>query len=398
MKKILMTLSAVLSCIAAETQIRSSVEQVFSYTYEGVTLYYVIDSQNNASVVAPLNHDIHYLNENKTDGESWLGYSKPQGAVIVPETVPYGGSDHTVTTIGIWAFLHCDSITSVTLPATINSLGSHCFRECSRLKSVNIPEGINRIPNSAFYKCTDLQSVTTPSTLTSIMDGAFYLCINLRSVVLNEGLRSIGNSVFERCKNLETINFPSTLTAIGETCFGENTALTTITIPVSVETIPQYTFYFSGLKTVTLNEGLRSIDYAAFFECRKLSRINLPSTLDSIGDKVFMRCSSLDSLIVRCSTPPALGKEVFSAYTAKLIVPAGSIDAYRSHEVWGLFTDITEESGVVINETTGIRPVLNSSFTIHDDAIYDLKGHRLSNKPSATGIYIQGNKKIYIEL
>ncbi len=51
MKKILMTFVAVLAMavVGAKAQ-----DTVFSYTYQGQTLYYVVDSTNNAMLVARL--------------------------------------------------------------------------------------------------------------------------------------------------------------------------------------------------------------------------------------------------------------------------------------------------------------------------------------------------------
>ena len=77
-------------------------DSVFSYTHQGTTLYYIIDSTGNAAVVPPL-YPYRYFSIDTVTIESWDGHSKPQGAVVIPDSVPYGGSNHAVTAIDFCA-------------------------------------------------------------------------------------------------------------------------------------------------------------------------------------------------------------------------------------------------------------------------------------------------------
>ena len=54
----------------------------------------------------------------------------------------------------------------------------------------------------------------------------------------------------------------------------------------------------SQLKEVVLNEGLHKIGKWAFIDCTTLVRIELPSTLRTIGVSAFNSCESLSDIVL----------------------------------------------------------------------------------------------------
>jgi len=67
--------------------------------------------------------------------------------------------------------------------------------------------------------------------------------------------------------------------------------VTCLTIPASVKEIGSYSLGLSrNLEKVILSEGLEKIGRRAFLGCRKLTEINLPSTLRIIEDYAFQEC------------------------------------------------------------------------------------------------------------
>ena len=128
---------------------------------------------------------------------SGAGY---EGAVTIPETVNQGGKEYSVTSIGIWAFGDCSSLTSVTIPSSVTSIG-----------------------DLGFFRCFSLTSITIPSSVTSIGTYAFRDCFSLESVTFEEGNSSplfIDPYAFKNCTNLKRVEFPSNLTFDSETTFG----------------------------------------------------------------------------------------------------------------------------------------------------------------------------------
>ncbi len=125
-----------------------------------------------------------------------------------------------VTSIGDYAFVQCDHLTSVTIPSSVTRIGEYAFGWCSSLTSVTIPEGMTSIGNSAFMGCSSLASVTIPEGVTSIGNSAFRGCSSLASVTIPEGVTSIGNTAFAGCSNLTEIRFEGAAPAFGEYVFG----------------------------------------------------------------------------------------------------------------------------------------------------------------------------------
>lgn len=62
--------------------------------------------------------------------------------------------------------------------------------------------------------------------------------------------------------------------------------------------IPDYSFLgCSGLRKVTLPDGLKKIGFQAFSECSSLQSINLPDSVEDIGSNAFAYCEKLENVI-----------------------------------------------------------------------------------------------------
>ena len=133
-------------------------------------------------------------------GNYYNSYSNEySGAVTIPESVTYNGSDYSVTSIGDCAFCDCSGLTSVEIPNSVTSIGEGAFYSCSGLTSVEIPNSVTSIGYGAFENCSGLTSVEIPNSVTSIESYAFYYCYGLTSVTLHipaDKLFTISGSVF----------------------------------------------------------------------------------------------------------------------------------------------------------------------------------------------------------
>ena len=128
-------------------------QNAFAYDFSAVApsgqmlYYYVFDSA--AYVTYP--------------GSSWdsayLGYSKPTGMLIIPDSVENSGTTYPVKSISNHAFYECISLTSVTIPNTVTYIGDGVFYNCSGLLSVTIGNSVTSMSCSTFGGCNNLISI-----------------------------------------------------------------------------------------------------------------------------------------------------------------------------------------------------------------------------------------------
>ena len=263
-------------------------------------------------------------------------------------TIPEG-----VTSIGNRAFYWCTGLTSITIPEGVTSIGDEAFSVCKSLTSITIPDGVTSIGDSAFCSCRSLTSITIPDSVTSIGDSAFYGC-NLESIFFNGDAPTIsatafqivdavafypaGNTTWESKKQdyggtlywheIDEINLSKGIVASG-ICgedltwhLSKDGALSikgsgaladvfpwesykpmirevSFADAVDVPTIPANSFSkCRQLRTVTLPDGMTSIEASAFAHCGSLTSITIPDSVTSIGDYAFSGCRSLTSITI----------------------------------------------------------------------------------------------------
>lgn len=97
-----------------------------------------------------------------------------------PDSVEFQGD---ITTISSGAFLFCEELTEITIPATVKRIGENAFSYCSNLNKVVLNEGLEVIEPGAFMYCSNLEEIVIPSTVTEIGDEAFVFLKNPSRIV-----------------------------------------------------------------------------------------------------------------------------------------------------------------------------------------------------------------------
>ncbi|MCD8048549.1 MAG: leucine-rich repeat domain-containing protein [Clostridia bacterium] len=230
--------------------------------------------------------------------------------------------------IGNAAFAECYALESIIIPSSVKTIGDEVFYGCYAMTSATIKSGAERIGDYAFAVCFALESITIPSSVTEIGDMAFYGCDSLTSITIPSSVTKIGDSAFESCEALENISLSSNLTSIGSTAFGYCYSLREITIPSSVTSIGIEVFigcdlaievdaenlyysasggvlfdksgtelvsYAKDASSYVVPDGVETIcDYA--FEYSNLKSVTIPASVTSICDGAFYRCIKLDDV------------------------------------------------------------------------------------------------------
>ncbi len=199
-----------------------------------------------------------------------------------------------VTSIGVYAFSNCTSLTSVTIPSSVTRIGKGAFLACSSLPNVSIPEGVTSLEKYVFMDCTSLASVNIPDSVTKIDEDAFCDCSSLASVTIPNNVTSIGNEAFIRCTSLTSVTIPSSVTSIGYHAFHSCTNLTSVTIPNSVTSIGYSAFEdCTSLTSVTIPASVTSIDGSTFSSCTSLTSVTIPVSVIRFGNFAFSSCTKL---------------------------------------------------------------------------------------------------------
>lgn len=181
--------------------------------------------------------------------------------------------------------------------------------------------------------------------------------------------------------NLRGVIIPNTVEIIGNYAFA-NSKIQGISIPNTVRTIGDYAFRnCPNLSFIVLPEGIQTIGANAF-DNSKLTNIEIPTTVTSIGANAFVNSASLKTINVKRITPPILGLGAFNNTTQdrKLIVPCGSLDAYKANDNWVSNFSSSNSQGI-ISECQTLTSVTSGNF--NNPATWGI-----SSMPTAPASYV----------
>lgn len=290
----------------------------------GQTLYYKITSSTEPFTVAvtyPKEVDYYY----------YVGYTEPEGNIVIPSEVENNGIKYNVTCIGESAFDKCKKIKSVIIPNTVTSIEYYAFAFCS-IESVTIGNSVTEIGNQAFRN-SDLKSITIPNSVTSIEGGAFFECYYLKSITIPSTVTNIGDGVCASCLDLTEINVESENTEYTSDngilfnknkttimCYPAGKTESSYTIPYGVTNIANDAFNdCSRLTSITIPNSVTSIGRYAFLLCENIKSVSIPNSVTSIGESAFMHCSNL-SLITIPNSVTTVGFWAFYGCTNSTII------------------------------------------------------------------------------
>ena len=129
------------------------------------------------------------------------------------------------------------------------------------------------------------------------------------------------------CKysGLTSLTLPDGITSINYGAFLDCSGLTSLTLPDGITSIGSRAFRFcSGLTSLTLPAGITEIGDDTFYGCSGLTSLTLPAGITSIGEYAFSGCSGLTSLTLPAGIT-SIDKYAFSGCSGltSLNLPAG---------------------------------------------------------------------------
>ena len=119
---------------------------------------------------------------------------------------------------------------------------------------------------------------------------------NDREVIFPAGIRKIGKSVFEsrHRKQITAVTIPEGVTEISDGAFMELTKLEHIQLPASLQTIGNKAFAVCiSLRQITIPDGVTTLGEGCFEYCERLESVQLPAALTEIPGRLFCMCGRL---------------------------------------------------------------------------------------------------------
>lgn len=265
---------------------------------------------------------LSYIDVGAFDNTAWYE-SQPDGPVYIGNVLyDYKGDIPENTSVEVR-----EGTISISPYAFAGEMNTETYevQETTGLVSVQLPEIIELIGYKAFESCTGLENITVPENQHIVIeydafkntawynaqpDGPVYAGSVLyrykgktpenTDLVLREDTKVICASAFypdqdensdEEIANtgLKSITLPEGLEYIGDGAFQSCQSLAEISIPDRVSVIGAGAFFnCTSLSSVKLPKNIGEIGMAQFALCESLKTIELPENVGSIGDIAFM--------------------------------------------------------------------------------------------------------------
>ncbi len=292
-------------------------------------------------------------------------------------------------------------ITDLFIPNGVSNISAVAFYGCTSLTSVNISDSVKTIGSSAFSHCSGLISVNIGSGVTSIESSAFYYCHSLNSAYIGSGVISIGPNAFAYCSALSSVNIPSSLTNIGDNAFKDCSGLKKIIVSdiaswcrISFSSYIQNPLFYAGhlysneeteITDLIIPKDVDSISDYAFYNCRSLSSVKIPSSVKNIGAGAFNGCFGLIKIIV--SDIAAWCRILFNDLSANPLYYAKHLYSNEETEITDLIIpkDVASISKYAFSNCCGLSSVdiPNSVTSIGDASFCGCSGLSSINIPNS---------------
>ena len=235
------------------------------------------------------------------------------------------------------------------------------------LSSDPILKEITSVGEGAFKGNQTLKTITLPEKITFLGKESFSGVSKLESITLPNSITSVGEGVFAGCTALKEVTLPKndTFTAIPKRTFEDCKSLSTIQLPESIQEIGILAFADAGLTTINLPENLLEIKQQAFAGNSALTEITIPKNVTLISLAAFQE-TGLKTVKVEGTLPPTLNFGIDSqtqqpiepfpsATLENIFVPESVTQTYRDKDGWHNYASIINKNGgfkhLVINPT-----------------------------------------------
>lgn len=299
-----------------------------------------------------------------------------------------------LTAVDEYSFAGCTGLKQITIPDNVQSIESQAFAGCTNLTDVYISSEVTSIAEDAFLNCDNVtihadegsvaaqfaQKLEEQRNKTSLVTaspapvpaegngdtqptaepvptetpaptpvpgnviGSTVVVGNHAMVMVQPVEENVQQGYTEPEATQETGGQLQDITAVAEDSkipewtYYRNQSVGAATIPAGTTEIGRFAFSRSSIQSVTLPEGVTTIDYAAFYHCDDLNSVVLPDTVTRVGAKAFTHTGWMDNFQQNSVEDFLISGGVLVAYKgeqAEVTVPDGirviADEVFRNH-------------------------------------------------------------------
>ena len=342
--------------------------------------------------------------------------------IIIPETNTVGDIDYEM----FWTYeLHTNSTPlTATLKKLENAVGDVTIKNI-----VFVNDKLYTVTNIAAGAIADnpaLLSVTVPNTILEIGDEAFRNCTSLENVALAYGIRYIGARAF-----LNTIVRELTVPDSLLDMRGNISAGTLFTLTLNIDDSSHFVYSDDGALfnrdmtklyacptraegTIILPETLTNICADAFFGCHRLTYLNIPASVTTIGDGAFNVAGIWPGLSAPESTPhlesifyngtkPNAADDIYAGTPETLVSYALTDEGWTGGETWKnrKVMVISGKNPPVLsyidsNRITWYYRIVNKEIEIYNEDKNHSPITAVSPRSTQGGLYNENDSTVYV--
>lgn len=264
----------------------------------------------------------------------------------------------------------------IVLSEGVEEIQADAFRG-NPVKEIVFPKSLKTLGEYCFYGCRNLSQIDLSVTQVQLIPKRAFSEVGAEEIKLPVALQEIGSQAFLHTDRLHSMTFPEGLKTIGGEAFRES-GVESITLPNGIKLIEERAFYLcqdlrevrshgsSGQETAGVMNG------GVFQYCPKLSVMEFPESLESLGQTLFSGVVNLESvtlgknlkkmafnalgnstvklLTVKAATPPALQTYSLPQQVERVLIPKGARQTYNQpvgnaslRSSWGILAEKMEE-------------------------------------------------------
>ena len=317
----------------------------------------------------------------------------PTGWYALKDSITEIKIEEGVTGLGNWAFSYLTNVVKANIPASITSLGDHIFRGDTALTTVEWASGFNA------PEITDTDSNSDTYTGNYVPTSMFDGCTSLGSgeelsAWLPASFTGVGCAAFRGTQFTVDFGDWSNLTYIGAYGFAGMPNLDSFTlsneIRLGLRGGASNAFNSSGLKSLTVADGISEIPSGLCNGCEQLSSVALADFVTTIATNAFFNTKALKEIDLK--NVQTINSYAFwgSGLTALVLPKSVKTVGSRAFEACTSLTKVTINAAELTLDNSNTFAGCSSLNTVVTSADSKINGLNIGAfGPDSHGSYVQ---------